>query len=78
MNSKNMHGEKIKIKNKMVQKLECMQNFDQKISRKRPFARHTCTSPKINSERKYHKKNVSQKAEEWIRRASAEGCYQID
>jgi hypothetical protein len=42
---------------------------------KRPFARGK--SPKINSGRKSHKKNVSQKAEEWMRKASAEGCCQI-
>lgn len=54
-----------------------MQNFDQKISRKRPSARGECTSPKINSGRKSCKKNVSQKAEEQIRRASAEGCCHI-
>jgi len=53
-----------------------MQNFDQKISRKRSFARGKCTGPKINSGRKSCRKNASQKAEERIRRANAEGCCQ--
>lgn len=53
-----------------------MQNFDQKISSKRSFEKGKCTSPKINSGKKSCRKNTSQKAEEWIRRANAEGCCQ--